>query len=86
MKTLSYEIFEKARDMFDYIFMSVGEGGGISMLFAGFQDLFELYKTRIPSLVGVYLTNRSSVVDDLATVAYTQRLLILLSRLPTGSR
>ncbi|MFP3224622.1 MAG: pyridoxal-phosphate dependent enzyme [Nitrososphaeria archaeon] len=67
MKTLSYEIFEKARDMFDYIFMSVGEGGGISMLFAGFQDLFELYRIRIPSLVGVYLTNRSNVVDDLVT-------------------
>ncbi len=67
MKTLSYEIYEKARDMFDYIFMSVGEGGGISMLFAGFQDLLELYRTKIPALVGVYLSNKSSVVDDLVT-------------------
>ncbi|MGC8593472.1 MAG: pyridoxal-phosphate dependent enzyme [Nitrososphaeria archaeon] len=65
MKTLSYEIFEKAKDAFDYIFMSVGEGGGISMLFAGFQDLLELYKIRIPALVGVYLSDRSNVVDDL---------------------
>ncbi len=67
MKTLSYEIFEKARDTFDYIFMSVGEGGGISMLFAGFQDLYELYKIKVPALTGVYLTDKSAVVDDLVT-------------------
>ncbi|MGC8568443.1 MAG: pyridoxal-phosphate dependent enzyme [Nitrososphaeria archaeon] len=67
LKTLSYEIFEKKPNFFDYIFISVGEGGGISMLFAGFQDTEELFKARVPALVGVYLSAQNSIVDDLST-------------------
>ncbi len=66
MKTLSYEIIEKQKEKIDYVFISVGEGGGISMLYAGFQDMSEILKIRIPSLVGVYLTSKSEIADDLA--------------------
>jgi len=66
LKTIAYEIYEQAKNMPDYIFLSVGEGGGLSMLYAGFVDLYEAgLIDKLPHLIGVRVKDRSTIADDL---------------------
>lgn len=67
LKTISYEIFEQTSELPDYIFVSVGEGGALSMIYSGLVDLKEAgLIDKIPRLVGVRVKNHSTVADDLS--------------------
>ncbi len=66
LKTTAYEIFEQTKKLPDYIFLSVGEGGGLSMIYAGLVDLHEAGLIgEIPRLIGVRVKNHSTIADDL---------------------
>ncbi|MEM0146443.1 MAG: pyridoxal-phosphate dependent enzyme [Conexivisphaerales archaeon] len=66
LKTIAYEIVEQATKLPDYIFVSVGEGGALSMIYAGLLDLKDAgLLGEMPRLVGVRVKNRSTVADDL---------------------
>ncbi|MDG6928115.1 MAG: pyridoxal-phosphate dependent enzyme [Nitrososphaerota archaeon] len=66
LKTIAYEIFEQTTKLPDYIFVSVGEGGALSMIYSGLVDLKEAgLLGEMPRLVGVRVKNQSAVADDL---------------------
>lgn len=66
LKTMAYEIFEQTTKLPDYIFVSVGEGGALSMIYSGLADLKEAgLLGEMPRLVGVRVKNHSAVADDL---------------------
>lgn len=84
LKTLAYELFEDVGDSFDYVVMSVGEGGGISMVYAGLSDLHEagLIK-RLPRLIGV--KGEEGSADDLVETGMHKRLYELAIRVTEGA-
>ncbi len=73
LKTLAYELFEDIGPDIDYVFMSVGEGGGLSMIYAGLSELHEAgLLRRLPRLIGVMGEEGSA--DDLVQTGIHRKL------------